>query len=181
MRDAKGRFSKDRPFKVGDRVRVLLHANFTNRRGDSGEVVSDDGDPDDQAPYTVRFNDGGHEGGFRGSELEPAPQPKAEPRRVDVDLLIAERDGLLAMRAEHEAEIATLKAEVERLNARVKVLGQSEELAKLTAASACRRSDEAEAKLEDLAALLRAMNLLAQTPGEEPSFQDAMRHVLGIA
>src|SRR5574337_922131 len=117
MRDSKGRFSKAkaRPFKVGDRIEGLRWHRDEPTSGTVTEFAAD-GDPYIESPYggallkrhTCRL-------------LEPAPQPKAEDlpltfiQKAQDGAVIGKAYGKILDDPAKDAEIATLKAEVERL------------------------------------------------------------------
>lgn len=133
---------KAEEFKPGDPVRVVKGA--TAPIGTTGIVLG----PGDNGGLNVRWNAGFGVRWAHPAQIERIPQNATPDPR--------------------DAEIATLKAEVERV--------------RNEAREACEAMNDLarakDAKLDGIKALLRAMKIMSQTPGDEPSFQDAMWHVV---
>lgn len=145
QRDSKGRFSKTegRPFKVGDRVRGYTEIGGRWKEG----VITNITLWDPCQTYELGFANWISRR-HKVTLLEPAPQPKAEDPK--------------------DAEIAALKAEVERLK---------EEAAHATYLE--RRAESSEAKLADIKAIIRTFKLLRGA--NIGSLEEAVGHALGDA
>lgn len=161
QRDAKGRFLKSRvhKFKVGDKVETIA----VNDAG-PGEVIEI---MHDGTACKVKFAT------WYGICTETVKSLRkiedAIPARVDIPLLIFERDGLFE-------EVARLKAQVKD---RVQVYARKVQEAKEATATATVRAETAEAKLSDLTAIVRCMELAKASTVEEWDFLTLTQDVLG--